>query len=144
MDLSATIAIDRPAAEVFEYAADVSHDSRWRTGVVEAGFTSDPPLRVGSTGFDRGESNGRALSVDWTVIDLEPGASVRWRLDSGPIVGTGGYLCKAENGRTRFTLEALVTPAGWYRLIGPIFARVGRRQNEADVAKLKALLEKGQ
>ena len=42
---------------------------------------------------------------------------------------------------TRFTLEAHVKPTGWYRLLGPIFGRIGLRQNLADVQRLKTLLE---
>ena len=141
MDLSATTMIDLPASEVFAYVTDVTHDARWRTGVVEAGYSSDAPLRVGSTGFDRGESKGRDVTVEWTVFEFESGRLVRWALDSGPIVGTGAAICEPQGEHTRFTLEALVTPAGWYRLLGPIFGRVGRRQNLADVQKLKSILE---
>ena len=141
MDLSATIVIDRPAAEVFDYVMAVSHDAEWRTGVVEAGFTSDPPLGVGTTGFDRVEANGREMTAEWTVSEFDPGAFARWTLDSGPIRGTGGYICEAEGDTTRFTLEAHVTPTGWYRLMGPIFGRIGRRQNQSDVERLKSILE---
>ncbi len=141
MDLSATIIIDRPTEEVFDYVMAVSHDAEWRTGVVEAGFTSDAPLGVGSTGFDRVEANGRAMSAEWTVSEFKPGTLARWTLDSGPIRGTGGYICEPAGDKTRFTLEAHVTPSGWYRLMGPIFGRIGRRQNLADVEKLKSILE---
>ena len=141
MDLSATIVINRSIDDVYDYVMEVSHDVEWRTGVVEAGFTSDPPLGVGTTGFDRAEANGREMTVEWTVSEFEPGAFARWSLDSGPIRGTGGYICEPEGDMTQFALEGHVTPRGWYRLIGPIFGRVGRRQNLADLQKLKAILE---
>ena len=141
MDLSATIVIDRPAEEVFEYVMAVAHDAEWRTGVVEAGFTSDSPLGVGTTGFDRVEANGREMTATWTVSEFQPGVLARWTLDSGPIRGTGGYICEPEDDKTMFTLEALVKPTGAYRLMGPIFGRIGRRQNQADVQKLKSILE---
>lgn len=141
MNLSATTVIDRPAAEVFDYVMEVPHDSRWRTGVVEAAFTSSEPLGVGTTGFDRIEANGRSMEAAWTVFEFEPGALARWTLDSGPIEGTGGYICEPAGDSTRFTIEAHVKPTGWYRLLGPVFGMIGRRQNRADVWKLKALLE---
>ena len=141
MNLSASTLIDRPSVEVFDYVMDVPHDSQWRTGVVEAAFTSDKPLGVGTTGFDRIEANGREMVAAWTVFDYEPGSHARWTLDSGPIRGTGGYLCDPATSGTRFTLEANVKPGGWFRLLGPIFGIVGRRQNQADVQKLKAILE---
>lgn len=141
MDMSATIVIDRPTEEVFDYVMAVPHDAEWRTGVVEAGFTSDPPLGVGTTGFDRVEANGREMVAEWTVSEYRTGALARWTLDSGPIQGTGGYICEADGEQTRFTLEAHVTPAGWYRLMGPIFGLIGRRRNLEDVRKLKTILE---
>ena len=41
----------------------------------------------------------------------------------------------------RFTLEADVKPTGRYRLLGPIFGKIGQRQNHVDVRKLKRILE---
>lgn len=143
MDLSATITIDRSVADVFDYVMHVPNDVEWRANVVEAAFTSDGPPGIGTTGFDRIESGGRETVAGWTVVDWAPGSHARWRLDSGPIRGTGGYICEAAGSGTRFTLEAHVTPTGWLRLLGPIFAMIGRRGNQADVRKLKAILEGG-
>ena len=143
MNISATVDIGRPPREVFDYVMEVPHDSQWRTGVTEAAFTSEPPLGVGTTGFDRVEGNGREMVATWTVIEYQPGVLARWTLDTGPIRGTGGYICREAGDGTRFTLEAIVKPAGWYRLMGPVFGMIGRKQNQADVEKLKTILETG-
>lgn len=142
MNISATTIVNRPANEVFEFVMDVPHDAQWRTGVVEAAFTSDNPPGVGTTGFDRVQANGREMVAEWTVFDFVDGQRARWTLDSGPIKGTGGYVCEELPSGTQFTLEADVKPSGWYRLLGPIFGMIGRRQNHADVQRLKAILEK--
>lgn len=94
MNASATILIDRAASEVFDYVMEVPHDAEWRTGVVEASFTSEAPIGQGTTGFDRVEANGREKVSGWTVVEYEPGVLARWTLDSGPIEGTGGYICQ--------------------------------------------------
>ena len=141
MDLSASIEINRPMADVFDYVMDVTHDAEWRSGIVEAGFTTDPPLAVGTKGYDRVEANGRDMEVTWTVVDFSPGEFARWTLDSGPIQGTGGYICRPSADGTSFTLEAEVRPGGLYRLLGPIFGLIGRRRNQADVEKLKSIVE---
>lgn len=53
-----------------------------------------------------------------------------------------GHICApGHGGGTKFTLEADVRPTGFYRVLGPIFGLLGRRQNRADVAKLKDILE---
>lgn len=142
MDLSATTLIDRPAPEVFDYVMDVPHDAEWRTGVVEAGFTAEPPVGVGTTGFDRVEANGRSMTAEWTVFEHEPGKLARWTLDTGPISGTGGYVCESVGDATRFTIEANVRPTGGYRILGPVFGTIGRRQNQTDVETLRRLLER--
>ena len=141
MSQSATVVINRPTADVFEYVMDVPHDVEWRTGIVEAAFTSDEPIGVGTTGFDRVEANGRDMVATWTVFEYEPGVLARWTLDSGPIRGIGGYICEQSGDGTSFTLEAHVKPGGWYRLLGPVFGMIGQRQNREDVRKLKAILE---
>ena len=110
MDLSATTLINRPTAEVFDYVMKVPHDAQWRSGVVEAAFTSSEPIGVGATGFDRVEANGREAVATWTVAEYESGRYARWTLDSGPIRGSGGYVCEPDQDGTRFTLEAHVTP----------------------------------
>ena len=143
MNLSATIDIDRPTTEVFAYVMEVSHDVQWRTSVVDAGFTADGPPRIGTTGYDKIDANGRQAMATWTVVDFEQDSYARWTLDTGPIKGTGGYRCDPIAAGTRFTLEAHVKPAGWYRALGPLSGMIGRRQNRADVQKLKAILEAG-
>lgn len=141
MDQSATIVIGRPAVEVFDYVMDIPNDARWRTGIVEAAYTADPPLGVGTTGFDRIEANGRNMTAVWTTSEFEPGVLARWTFVSGPLQGSGGYICKPVGESTRFTLEANVRPSGALRFLGPLFGVMVRRQNHADVAKLKEILE---
>lgn len=75
------------------------------------------------------------------MFEFDPGVLARWTLDSGPIEGTGGYICEETGDETMFTLEAIVKPTGGYRLLGPIFGMIGRKQNQADVHKLKTILE---
>ena len=139
--MSASVLIRRPPSAVFDYVSDLRHDVAWRTGVVEAAFTSSEPHGVGSEGFDRMEARGREMTSHWVVREIEPGSHVRWDLVAGPIIGAGGYVCEPVGADTRFTLEANVQPAGWYRLLGPIFGAIGRRQNQADVEKLRQIME---
>lgn len=141
MGQSTTIIINRPATEVFDYVMEVPNDAEWRTGVVEASFTSEGPVGVGRTGFDRIQANGHEMVQTWTVFEYKPGILAKWTLDSGPVRGSGGYVCEQSGDGTKFTLEAHVKLAGWFRVLGPIFGTLARRQSLADVGRLKALLE---
>jgi uncharacterized membrane protein len=143
MKQTATIVIDRPAGEVFDYVMDIPNDAHWRTstGVVEAAYTSDPPLGVGTTGFDRISASGRDMIAEWQTVEYEPGRLARWEFVSGPLRGFGSYSCEPVDDSTRFTLEANVKPTGPLRLLGPILGIIVRRQIQADVQKLKSILE---
>jgi hypothetical protein len=142
MDQSASIVIARPAAEVFDYVMEIAHDAEWRTNIVEAAYTSDAPLGVGTTGFDRVSANGRDMIAAWTTVEYEPGVLARWTFVSGPLNGSGGYICEPVGDSTRFTLESNVTPAGALRFVGPVFGAMARRFNRADVLRLKTILER--
>mgnify|MGYP001822260841 CR=1 FL=1 len=137
MDLSATTTINVPMEAVYAYVSDPANDVNWRTGVTESGLITDPPIVLGSEGFVKAGSK----VVRWRVTAIEPGSSVDWELTEGPISGFGGYRLEDVGGSTRFTLVANVKPEGAFRLVGPLFARMGRKQNQADVKKLKGLLE---
>lgn len=141
MDASASIHIDLPPHEVFDFVIDASNDPRWRTGVVEAAYTSPGPPGMGSTGYDTVDNRGRRVTAEWEVYEFEAGSHTRWNLISGPIEGTGGYVCESDGDGTRFTLEAHVEPSGALRVLGPLFGLIGRRQNRRDVERLKELVE---
>ena len=143
MKQSATIFIDRPVQEVFDYVMDIPNDAHWRTnsGVVEAAYTSDPPLGVGTTGFDRISANGRDMIVEWRTFEYEPGRLARWEYVSGPLRGFGGYICEPDGDGTRFTLEGDSKLTGPLRLASPILGLIVRRQVQADAQKLKTILE---
>jgi hypothetical protein len=141
MDMSATLLINRPVQEVFEYVSEISHDTSWRTGVVEAALISIGPMGVGSTGFDSGVARSRRVESGWRITEFTEGSLARWDLVSGPYKGTGGYICEQVEDGTRFTLESDVRMGGFLALLGPLVAIIGRRQNRKDVEKLKAILE---
>lgn len=137
MDLSASIMIHAAPERVYGFVSDPANDVRWRTGVTESGLTTDPPMALGSEGYVKvGSQIGR-----WKVTAIKPGVAVDWDLTEGPYAGSGGYRLEDVDGNTRFTLVANVEPQGFYRLLGPLFARLGRKQNKADVETLKGLLE---
>ena len=137
MDLSAAAVINVPVDAIYRYVSDPANDVNWRTGVSESGLTTDPPMTLGSEGYVKA---GNRLTR-WKVTAIEPGVSVDWDLTEGPYGGSGGYRLESVAGSTRFTLVADVEPRGFLRLLGPLFARMGRKQNRADVETLKKLLE---
>jgi uncharacterized membrane protein len=137
MEMNGTTIIRRPVETVFNYVIDVTNDANWRTGLDETGFREGQSLAVGAIGYVRAGSQ----EVEWRVETYVPGERVDWKFLSGPFPGYGGYRFEAVEGGTRFTLVSDVRPAGVYRLLGPLFAWMGKRRNQADVEKLKGILE---
>ena len=137
MEMNGTTVIGRPVETVFAYVSDVTNDVHWRTGVTGSGLSSYQPLGLGSIGFARAGD----AEVEWRVTSYIPCESVDWDLISGPLKGRGGYRLLPVEGGTQFTLVADVEPTGFYKLLGPLFAWIGRRQNQADVEKLRDILE---
>ena len=137
MEMNGTTLIARPVRTVEAYVNDVSNDVNWRTGVTEAGIRSGQPIGVGTVGYARAGD----AEAEYRIISYNPGESVDWEFLSGPFLGRGGYRFEPVDGGTQFTLVADIQPTGVYKLMGPLFAWMGRRQNQADVEKLKNILE---
>ncbi len=134
MEMNGTTIIRRPVDEVFAYVMEVSNDVHWRTGVTESGLRSGSSIGVGTVGYVRAGSQ----EAEWRVVAYSPGESVDWQFISGPLKGRGGYRLAPAEGGTQFTLVADVKPTGLYRLLGPVFGWIGRRQNQADVERLRS------
>jgi len=137
MEMNGTTIIKRPVDVVFAYVNDVSNDVYWRASVDESGWRSAEPIAPGAIGYSRvGDQE-----IEWKVLKYVPGEHIEWQLLNGPFRGRGGYLLVPVEGGTQFTLLADIEPAGLYRLLGPLFTRMGQKQNQADVEKLREILE---
>jgi hypothetical protein len=137
MEMNGTILIDRPVDTVFAYVIDFSNDVHWRAGAPESGLRSDQPFGPGAIGYTRVGD----LETEWRVVSYVENESADWELTSGPFKGSGGYRLVPVDGGTQFTLVADIEPAGMYKLLGPLFTWIGRSRNQADVEKLRDILE---
>lgn len=137
MEMNATIMINRPVEVVFAYVMDFANDTNWRAGAPVSGLRSEGPLGPGSIGYTRvGDVEG-----EWRVISYVENEGADWEITSGPFLGRGGYRVVPVDDGTQFTLVSDVEPAGAYRLLGPLFGWMGQRRNQADVEKLREILE---
>jgi hypothetical protein len=140
MEMNGKIVIGRSVDTVFAYVIDVANDANWRTGVDESGLQSGESIGPGVIGY----TIAGDMKTEWRVVSYFEGESVDWDLISGPYKGRGGYRFMPVDGGTQFTLVADVEPSGWLKLLGPIFTWMGRRQNQADVERLRDILESTQ
>lgn len=137
MEMNGTIVIGRPVDVVSDYVNNPANDANWRTGIGESGWQSDEPPGPGAIGYTRAGDT----EFVWRVFTYIPCERVDWEFLSGPFKGRGGYRYVPVEGGTQFTLVADIKPSGWFKLLGPVFAWVVRRQNQVDVEKLRDILE---
>ena len=138
-DVESSIWIARPPEDIWEYISDVSNDAQWREGVLSGKWISDPPHGVGSTGLDIVEGIG---DWPWKVTEWDEHRSVSWIVTGGRFEGSvAGYRITPENTGSLVTLHAHFKGSGFMRFVMPIIKRRMKRQFDAELIQLKAIME---
>lgn len=134
--------INRSAAEVFAYLADMANNPKWQRGQERCTWTSEPPLRLGSTYDQEARFLGKKIVSSFEVVEFEPERLIRIRSTSGtmPIDVTRSV---SPLGPDSCTVRAIVRgdPPGFLRLLGPLLDRMVERSVGGDYRRLKDLLE---
>lgn len=142
IDVSTSIEIDRSADDVFAFVSEFPNNPRWQRGQVSCRWTSEPPLRVGSTYEQHARFLGRDVVNAFEVIDLEPGRRVRFTSTGGsfPLTITRTVDPLGAE-RARFTETARGDPGRYFRIASPLLRALVARSIRRDFPVLKALLE---
>jgi len=77
MELRSTLKPRRPSDEVFAYIANFENNPQWQSGQIEARFTSEGPLQVGSTYDQVATFMGRRIVSTFEVLEYEPNRKVK-------------------------------------------------------------------
>jgi hypothetical protein len=132
------IAVDRPAADVFPYLADITHHGAWMGA--EATPISEGPMRPGYRLrylTDEGE-------MEVEITDFRPGTGFTARTISGPMDWSGTFEVHPEGGDTsRVFSRGSVGLSGVKRLLEPFAGGEVRRRERGELERLKALVEGG-
>lgn len=143
MTMTASIEIERPAAAVFDYVANMALNTTWQAGMRECRVTSDPPLAVGSTYEQTASFMGRAVRSSFVVIAFEPGHSITIETveSTFPIKVTRTVEPVTED-RSRVSARIEGGPGGILGLLAPLMKRMAQRSVRGDYRRLKSLLER--
>lgn len=143
VDVLTEIDIDRPIAEVADYAADPTSAPEWYANIASVEWKTDPPLAVGSSVAFVARFLGRRLAYTYDVVDLVPCERLVMRTAEGPFPMETTYTwAPTSSGGTHMTLRNRGEPAGFSRLTAPFMSPAMRRANRKDLANLKTLLER--
>ena len=140
----ASIVINRPIEEVFEFLTDPANNLLWQGGASESERTSEGPAGVGQTGRLVLTFLGRRMESTWETTEYEANRVMAYKSTSGSVGYEGRWTLEPVEGGTRYTY-VLDTESGlggvFGRLADPLVGRLYQRQMQADLGNLKELLE---
>jgi hypothetical protein len=102
-----------------------------------------PPLAVGSKLRFRAQFLGRTLEYTYEVREIDPGHRFVMATAQGPFPMETTYSWEdVAPGTTKMTLRNRGEPSGFAAVTALVTTLAMRRANEADLRRLKALLER--
>lgn len=143
VDVVTEIEIGRPRDEVAAFAADPVNARAWYKNIKSVEWETPPPLVVGSKLRFRAQFLGRTLEYTYEVRESVPGHRFVMATAQGPFPMETTYTWEdAPAGATKMSLRNRGDPSGLAAVTAPVMALAMRRANDADLRRLKALLER--
>jgi len=136
-----SIEIRRPVEAVFAFVSDPRNEPQWEKTVTEVRVTPDGPPAVGTKVTKVGSFLGVKLEATSEITALEPNRSLSFKGTSGPASLEATMHFEAVGEGTRLSGTFQVEPGGLFKVAGPLFASQAKKQLEADLQRLKDVLE---
>jgi carbon monoxide dehydrogenase subunit G len=135
------IMINRPVEEVFDFVADERNEPRYNPRMLSSELLTPEPVGLGSR--FRAEMRTRprpvVMTVEFTGYDRPRRLASTPRLATMDIGGTLTFDPVPGGTRMRWSWD--VAPRGLLKLLTPVVARIGARQERAIWTGLKRVLE---
>lgn len=142
VDVVTEIEIERPRGEVSAFAADPTNATAWYKNIRAIEWETPPPAAVGSRIRFSARFLGRALEYTYEIREIEPGRRFVMATAQGPFPMETTYTWEdAPGGATRMILRNRGEPSGFASVAASVMTRAMRKANEADLQRLKSLLE---
>jgi uncharacterized protein YndB with AHSA1/START domain len=137
-----SVQIERPAAAVFPYLTDGEKLRQWVGGLVESTALTEGGARVGARSREVVEERGQRFELETEITRYAPNEVLQARITSKGFETLSTYRLQEDGGRTRLTsvLESRYTML-LARLLAPIVTRQAQKKLEADLDRLKRLVE---
>jgi hypothetical protein len=143
--VQASVLVNRPPAEVFDFVSDAENDKRWRTEVVRINNLTPNARGVGARTLEVASVLGKELRTTTEVVEFVPGERTGRRTVSSPTPVATLRTVVAQGGGALFTysLESDVSGEFWFRALRPVIQWWYQRKVERYMAVLKQVLEGG-
>jgi hypothetical protein len=143
VDVTTEIKINRRRGEVAAFAADPSNATDWYRNIKSIEWETPPPAVVGSRVRFSAKFLGRTLDYTYEVREHSPGRRFVMTTAQGPFPMETTYTWEdAGDEATKMTLRNRGEPSGFATIAASVIARAIHKANEADLKRLKAVLER--
>jgi hypothetical protein len=133
--------INRRVHEVFDFVADERNEPRYNPRIRRAEKVSPGPIGRGTRFLAEAVTLGRTtgMTIEYTAYERPGRLASSIHMPAADIAGTLRFDPVANG--TRMGWSWVVRPRGLYKLLTPVIARVGRRQEQENWGGLKRFLE---
>lgn len=140
---SVSIDVERPAAEVFEYATDPSRFHEWQQGVVSGSMQRRGAPAVGDRCVTTRRIGGAERPATSEVVELDPPRTWAVRGIDGPIRAQVDVCVESlTDERSRLTIAVDFEGQGIGRVLVPLVVRrQARAEMPRNIARLKERVE---
>ena len=142
IDVTAEAHIARLPEEVAAFAMEAENDTSWIGGISRARRLTPGPTAVGTRVERVASFMRKRIEYVMEVAELEPGRRIVLRSIKSPFPMTVTYSFQPSEAGTRASVRVQGDATGFYKLAGGLMAPAVRKNINADVNRLKALLEK--
>ena len=139
---TASIFINRPVEEVFNFISDARNRLKYDPALVDVRQTPESRVGIGTQIVEMRRMGGRSMEMPTEVVQYEPNRLIGFRSQPGdPSNASGSYTVEAVEGGTRLSLDFTTNPRGLYRLIAPLIAMGLNRSIPKGLENIKKVLE---
>jgi uncharacterized membrane protein len=140
VNVERSVAIARSSDDVFAFVADQTNAARWQSGILEVRRLTDGPPGVGTRHAFTRTLMGRRLTGENEYVEFVPGRRVAFRTTSGPGLLASYDVAPGSTG-AHLTATIELDVSGIMTVAAPLLARSLSRDVEANLARLKDILE---
>jgi hypothetical protein len=142
VDVVTRIGIARPRAVVAAYAAEPDNATAWYRNIKSVEWKSRKPLKPGSRIMFVARFLGRTISYTYEVKELVANERFVMATSEGPFAMETTYeWTDLGDDATSMSLRNRGSPSGFGKLAAPAISAAMRRANQADLQRLKDILE---
>lgn len=125
----ATVKIDRPIEEVFDFLADGENDPKFSPRVLQIRKTTDGAPGVGTVYASTVKDAGMKTKRQFELTEFERPTRIRWAERSRNLITApeGGYDLTPDGDGTRLTVYNVLEGHGPGKLLTPLALRAARK-----------------